>query len=326
MKIRIAETFYQKDAEDLIIKTGADPASVKIMAPKAVLANLFIENIDNRAAAIIKQYALSEDADAAVSWKVSCFKKGFSDVFLMATKKQAIRISAKLKDQHFGLNEAAEQITKTLASYEKNKFILKSGTKKIVLEDTPAIMGILNVTPDSFCDGGRYTGTEQALARALEMAAEGAEIIDIGGESSRPGAKVVSEKEELSRILPVLKKLAKKTKAMISIDTYKPEVAKACLSEGADIINDISAMRHKKGKMAQIISCSKVPVVLMHMKGTPATMQKDPQYKDVVGDIIEFFEKRTVFAEKCGIPRERIVIDPGIGFGKTAGHNHFWAE
>jgi dihydropteroate synthase len=182
-------------------------------------------------------------------------------------------------------------------------------------------MGILNVTPDSFSDGGKFLEPDCALDRAEQMASEGAAIIDIGGESSRPGANPLSVKEELGRTIPVVRILAKKLNVPLSIDTYKPEVARAALDAGASVINDITGLRYSGGKMAAVAARRKAPVVIMHMRGNPRTMQKAPGYKDVVADLLDFFRDRISFAESKGIKPENIIIDPGIGFGKTPGNN-----
>ncbi len=182
------------------------------------------------------------------------------------------------------------------------------------------IMGIVNVTSDSFYDGGRYKKQELAINQGLKLAGEGADIIDIGGESSRPGAKPVTLKEELKRVIPVIKALKKKIEIPISIDTYKSKVAESALKAGARMINDISALRMDK-RMVKIARQYDVPIVLMHMKGNPRTMQKHPHYKDVVREIYQFLARRIKFAEKNGIKPDKIIIDPGIGFGKTTEHN-----
>ena len=181
------------------------------------------------------------------------------------------------------------------------------------------IMGILNVTPDSFSDGGQFFDAEKAIHHGIEMASQGAAIIDIGGESSRPGSEPVSHSEEIHRVTPVIEALSKKIHIPISIDTYNVEVAKAALDAGAAMINDITALSDEK--MGELAVKYEVPVILMHMQGTPATMQKEPKYKDVVREVLEFLLDRAKRAERIGISKERIFIDPGIGFGKTLEHN-----
>ncbi len=190
----------------------------------------------------------------------------------------------------------------------------------IQLRDRTAVMGILNVTPDSFYDGGRRATAEKALSDALAMVEAGADIIDIGGESTRPGASPVSLDEELGRVLPIIRSLRRATNLPISIDTYKAQVARAALAEGADIVNDISALCFDPD-MVKLVAAENVPVVLMHMKGTPRTMQREPHYNDVVAEVRDFLAGRIDFAAERGVEREKIIIDPGIGFGKTLEHN-----
>jgi len=182
------------------------------------------------------------------------------------------------------------------------------------------VMGALNVTPDSFSDGGAFLDPDAAADRALAMEREGADIIDIGGESSRPGAEPVPLEEELRRVLPVLERLRGRLRIPISIDTTKAEVAEAALQAGAEIVNDISALRFDP-RMGEVVAKSGAGLVLMHMRGTPKTMQQDPTYADVVAEVRDFLAQRVEHAVSLGIDRELIAIDPGIGFGKTVEHN-----
>lgn len=182
------------------------------------------------------------------------------------------------------------------------------------------IMGVLNVTPDSFSDGGRYFDESSAIAHALRMAREGADVLDIGGESSRPGAEPLPLEEELKRTIPVIARIAKETSIPISIDTYKAEVAQKALDAGASIVNDISGLRFDP-EMARIVARHEVPVVIMHMKGTPRDMQKNPVYDDLIQEILDYLRKGIRTAEESGIAEDRIIVDPGIGFGKTFAHN-----
>jgi dihydropteroate synthase len=199
------------------------------------------------------------------------------------------------------------------------KNILKWPTGKLDFSGGCLLMGVLNITPDSFSDGGKFFDHDKAIEQGVKMAAEGAAIIDVGPESTRPGARAVTTDEQIRRAIPVIAKLAKKTKACISIDTTNYEVAKAALDAGANIINDITALADKR--MAQLAAEQKVPVILMHMQGTPRTMQVEPKYKNVVAEVLKFLLERAKRAEKFGIPKEQIFIDPGIGFGKTVEHN-----
>lgn len=182
------------------------------------------------------------------------------------------------------------------------------------------LMGIINVTPDSFYDGGKWLDPDKAVAEGIGLVESGADIIDIGGESTRPGAGAISLEEELQRVLPVIQGLRQNVKVPISIDTYKAQVAQAALNEGADIVNDISALRFDP-RMAVLVAAEKVPVVLMHMQGTPQTMQAEPSYKDVLREVQDFLAAQVRFAMEAGVERENIIIDPGIGFGKTLEHN-----
>ena len=186
--------------------------------------------------------------------------------------------------------------------------------------DRPLVMAILNVTGDSFYDGGRYADRGAAVDRALAMCDDGADIIDVGGESTRPGAESVPAAEEIRRVVPVISELAERIDVPVSVDTYKAEVAKEALAAGADIINDISALRFSKG-MADLACSTGAPVILMHIKGTPRDMQNDPVYGDVIGEIRDFLEDRVEYAVSKGIDRDVLVVDPGIGFGKTTEHN-----
>jgi dihydropteroate synthase len=181
------------------------------------------------------------------------------------------------------------------------------------------IMGVLNVTPDSFSDGGQFLDVDRAVAHGLEMASEGAAIIDVGGESTRPGASSVASAEQIRRVVPAIDALARQTNVPISIDTCDVEVARTALAAGASIVNDITALADDG--MAELVAEFQVPVVLMHMQGRPRTMQTDPSYEDVVGEVLHFLLARARRAESFGIASERIWIDPGIGFGKTLTHN-----
>ncbi|MDI6800094.1 MAG: dihydropteroate synthase [Actinomycetota bacterium] len=183
-----------------------------------------------------------------------------------------------------------------------------------------AVMGILNVTPDSFSDGGVYLNLDLAIRAAERMTKDGADIIDIGGESSRPGAEPATLADELTRVTPVIEALSGRLNIPISIDTYKAKVAEEALKAGAVIINDISGLRADE-RMAGVAAEAKAAVVIMHMLGTPRDMQKDPKYKSVIDEIISFFTERIAFAIKSGIKEDKIIIDPGIGFGKTLEHN-----
>lgn len=184
----------------------------------------------------------------------------------------------------------------------------------------PKIMGIINVTPDSFSDGGQFDSVASACSQAEAFVVSGADIIDVGGESTRPFAEPVTEQEELDRVIPAIRAIRCKYSIPISIDSTKAEVARQALEAGADIINDISALR-KDPQMLALVQETSVPVIIMHMQGSPGDMQVKPQYSNVIDEILDFFQERLSWLEKNGVDRKRISIDPGIGFGKTLAHN-----
>ena len=190
---------------------------------------------------------------------------------------------------------------------------------RILRLDRPQVMGIVNVTPDSFSDGGAHDTTDAAVAHALRLVEEGADVLDIGGESTRPGAAEVEVEEELRRVVPVIERLAAQVAVPISIDTSKPEVMRAAVQAGAGMINDVCGLR-REGALDAAAALG-VPVVLMHMQGEPRSMQAAPQYDDVVGEVHRFLAERIFAAEMAGIPKQRIVVDPGFGFGKDTAHN-----
>jgi dihydropteroate synthase len=218
---------------------------------------------------------------------------------------------------HGGLEELANGFN---AFVSRRGWMLPTRSGEVDMKRRTALMGVLNVTPDSFSDGGNYLDADKAIAHGLELVAHGADIVDIGGESSRPGAAPVSAREEMERVLPVLRALRRAVSIPISIDTYKAQVARAALDEGADIVNDISALRSDPG-MVSLVVAEKAPVVLMHMQGSPRTMQVSPHYENVVEEVKTFLLDRVRYAVEAGAEPARILIDPGFGFGKSLGHN-----
>ena len=204
----------------------------------------------------------------------------------------------------------------------EDEFIVRCKKGDLNLSKRTHIMGVINVTPDSFSDGGFFFDPNRAIAHALKLVDEGADIIDIGGETTRPGSKPITAETEISRVIPVIERLAPKIDVPISIDTYKSLVAERAIEAGAEIINDISALNFDP-KMLEIASRHDIPVVLMHIKGTPENMQQNPCYVSVISEIIEYLKDSIEMAEKAGIDPHKIIIDPGIGFGKSLddGHN-----
>ncbi|HYM34549.1 MAG TPA: dihydropteroate synthase, partial [Steroidobacteraceae bacterium] len=196
--------------------------------------------------------------------------------------------------------------------------ILRCGSRTLDLS-TPVVMGVLNVTPDSFSDGGRWLDADKAVQHSLQMIADGAGIIDVGGESTRPGAESVAVEEELRRVIPVIEALRKQTQVPISVDTSRPEVIHAAVEAGACLINDIRALRERG--VLEAAAKTSAGICLMHMQGEPRTMQSSPRYDDVMSDVRGFLAERIAACERVGISRDRIMVDPGIGFGKTQAHN-----
>ncbi|MBP6916449.1 MAG: dihydropteroate synthase [Syntrophaceae bacterium] len=240
----------------------------------------------------------------------------------MGTQKQILALAKKIENQPFGLSKISADLVELLHNINKSKLILKTSRRKIRIGDKTLVMGILNVTPDSFSDGGLFYGQEKAIEHGLKMADEGADIIDIGGESTRPGSDAVPTSVELKRVIPVIEALAAKIKIPISIDTKKAKVAAQALAAGAEIINDISALGGDKN-MAKTAANTGAGLILMHMRGTPKTMQKgDLIYDDLLGEIIDCLRKSIGKAMRAGVRKECLIVDPGIGFGKTSEDNY----
>lgn len=311
------------DPEGEIIKRemermGVHKTGIKIMAPKSEFRVIKIKDVPATSANIIKQDMLSCQGEAATAYGAVNQSIKKTDVLIFGTRLQIKNLISKLKKQYFGLKELALQIESALRNYDGVPSPLKIGGKTFNFGRRTYIMGILNVTPDSFSDGGRFVDFDDAVARGREMLKEGADIIDVGGESTRPGGKPVNVSEELKRVIPVIKALSGETGAVISVDTTKSRVAGAALKAGASMINDVSALNFDK-KMAAVASRYKVPVVLMHMLGNPRTMQKNPRYGDLMSDIISYLQKSIELAIKGGV--SDVIVDPGFGFGKTVEHN-----
>jgi len=301
-------------------KINVSSQGVKVMAPKAIGLAIKLENVKLGAANILKQEMLSIGGDAAVARGVVEGKEKVSDVILLGNANKIKKIVRKLEFQTiFGLSEIKADLEKILNQVlEKSPHTLNCNGKEILLDKT-RIIGILNVTPDSFSDGNEFLNPEKAVEHAQKMIDEGADIIDIGGESTKPGAEEISVQTEIQRVIPIIEKLS--GKVPISIDTYKAEVAEAAIQAGASIVNDISALRFDKSMINVLKKYKYIPIILMHMQGTPRTMQKKPFYEDTIKDVLFFLKERIDFCISNGISKDRILIDPGIGFGKRHSDN-----
>ena len=304
-----------KDALELIRKTGSSSVIHKHLAQKGTNFPAIIEQIDNRAANILKQEAISVGADVSLNENISRFKKGFSDLILFANIAQILKLISKLQLQPFGLKEVSCNLERLI----NGKKIFRYKNKSLDLS-SPVVMGIINMDPNSFSGDGLIC-PDKAQIQALEFERSGTAVIDIGAESSRPGAKLIDAKTEIKRLIPALKKIRKKVKIPISVDTYKYETAKAALDEGADIVNDIFALRVGKEKLARLIADTKAGLILMHMKGLPKNMQKVPFYKNCTSEVFKFLLDRKNYALSFGVKEDYISVDPGPGFGKTVKHN-----
>lgn len=304
----------------ILENVGVDPAGIDIMGSKAIHLLVKLEGVTGRAANILKQEMLARGGEAAIAKSAYDLKDKKTDIILMGTLRQYATLLVKLAQQPLGLTKIADELRRALTSFESPPLSLEWGNFELNLAERTFVMGILNVTPDSFSDGGKFFNTEKAVKHALKICKEGADILDVGGESTRPGAERVGLREELKRVIPVIEEVAPKVNIPVSIDTYKEEVARRALDAGASMVNDISALRGDK-KIARLVAEREVPLILMHMQGTPRNMQEKPRYKSVMGEISSLLRRQAEVAIKAGVNKERIIVDPGIGFGKTREHN-----
>ena len=321
MKVRVKEIKNKKELSEYLKKLGNTPEGINILIQKGETYLFEIEGIDTRGANILKQDAISVGGDCAVPRSASVFKPGTWTVLLMVNERELRRLTKKLSAQPYGLKELGKLLKESFENFTREEFTVRYRGRELPLKK-PIVMGILNVTPDSFSDGGKFNRVDAAVKRCEEMLKEGAKIIDIGGESTRPGSEPVPEEEELRRVIPVIEEIRKRLgdSFFISIDTYKSRVAREALSAGADIVNDISGFRFDE-RMAEVVAEFKCPAVVMHIKGTPKDMQKNPYYEDVMGEIVDYFEEVFRKAEEKGVNREQLIVDPGIGFGKRLEDN-----
>jgi dihydropteroate synthase len=300
-------------------KVGVDPTGVKLMGGKALHFNLKVEGIDPRTANLLKQEMLSLGGDVAVDGRgLDCSAKQ-TDALLMGTQKNFEKLILKL-EQYPDLQPLGQSIKETLKNISKTHYSIRCRKRTLILGKRTLLMGVLNVTPDSFSDGGLFFNKEKAISHGLRMVEEGADIIDIGGESTRPGSKPLELEEELRRVIPVIEFITKEVNVPISIDTYKSNVAQRAIEAGAQMINDISGL-HFDPSLAQVAVKEDVPLVLMHIRGTPETMQKDIHYDSLFSEILQYLKDSIQRAESAGLDPRQIIIDPGIGFGKTVEDN-----
>jgi dihydropteroate synthase len=308
-----------RDAIHAMGKVGVDPAGVKLMMGKTLHYNLKVEGIAPRMANLLKQEMLSVGGDAALDKRGLDCSSSSTDALLMGTEKQFEKLFSKL-EQYPDLQSFGQSLKEILRNLSRTHYTMRCRKRTFTLGKQTLLMGVLNVTPDSFSDGGLFFTKENAIARGLRMVEEGADFIDIGGESTRPGSKPLGLDEELRRVIPVIESLIKAVDVPISIDTYKSTVANKAIEAGAQIINDISGLRFDPS-LSQVAAKEDVPLVLMHIRGNPETMQKNIHYESLFSEIIQYLKKSIQRAESAGVDPEQIIIDPGIGFGKTVEDN-----
>lgn len=298
---------------------GAEKETWFRLSRKSEIMVFLIEDVSAPAANILKQSMLSGGADAIVSMKSITCEIERTGALIVGTEKQIKRGCDSLSGQPFGLSRLSAILFRAIESPPQPPFEMNARNKLLDFSGGPLVMGILNLTQDSFSDGGLYSSTNAAVEHAECMASHGAAIVDIGAESTRPGAKSVAASRQLDMILPVLEKLSGNFSPVISIDTRIAEVARVSLEAGAEMVNDVSAFSDPE--MIEVVAKKGVPAVLMHMQGIPENMQDDPVYRDAVGEIYNYLAERVEVAEDAGIPRDRIFVDPGIGFGKRLEDN-----
>jgi len=318
--LKVVKIEHFNEAVDLFNKMGVDPYGIQAMVSKTMAVNIFIPKVLCKVANILKQEMISLGGDAAVARdSVSCSVET-TDVLLMGTYKQHERLVEKLAKQPFGLSAVSSNVKQIIDNMQGGNYELKTSRRILPLGKKTIVMGILNVTPDSFSDGNLHFEHQVAIDHGLRMVDEGADIIDVGGESTRPGSKAITSRQEIARVLPVIEGLAAKIKIPISIDTSKAEVASAAIKAGAEIVNDVSALRDKK--MLSVLKETQAAIILMHMRGIPENMQSgDLHYDDLMLDISNFLRERCQKAISAGLSRNSIVVDPGIGFGKSYDDN-----
>ena len=321
-KTRVLDVMPDKLKNEILNQTCSTVIGATKIANKGLCYKILIQDIRTIVANIIKQEMLSLGGDAAVAKGALDLSVDRCNVVLVGNMKQFKMLAPKIKAQPFSLKYLGDEILDIIKKYNKDSYSLVSKGKIIELKNEKTyIMGILNVTPDSFSDGGEFLDKDKALSQVDKMINDGADFIDIGGESTRPGSLKVSSEEELKRVIPVISEVKKRfPDVLISVDTYKSEVADEAVNAGADIVNDISGLKFDEN-MAKIVVKYNVPVVLMHIKGTPENMQKNPQYDNLLNEIFDYFRESINILREDGGNIENIIIDPGIGFGKTFENN-----
>ena len=316
---RLLQITDEETARVEIQRIGADPAGVEKMAGKMVPALVKISTIPCRCANILKQEMLAVGGDAAVARGSVACTIDHTDVILIGTRKQLSLLGRRLGAQPFGLAGLGVEIGALLRDMESVPSRL-NGRHGFLDLSRPAIMGILNVTPDSFSDGGRYQSLDDALRRVETLVAEGADLIDVGGESTRPGSESVESSKEIDRVVPVIEAIRQRFDLLLSVDTTKSEVAAASLDAGGHFVNDISGMQFDP-RMAATVASRGGGVFVMHTRGRPDAMQQDTRYQDLLGEVIAYLRQCLERGRAAGIPESHMAVDPGVGFAKDLDGN-----
>ena len=297
--------------------TESDPEGVAIMVRKGRVLPVRLDGVPLKAAPLLKQELLAAGGDAAHARGIADHTASSTREVVLATWGQYRNVLPKLARQPFGLAELSDELERALRGYlGRPPTAVRGAHRSIPLGDRTRVMGVVNVTPDSFSDGGRFAEPEAAAAHAERLVAEGADVVDVGAESTRPGAVPVSPDAEWARLAPALAAILARTKVPISVDTRHSEVAQRAIDAGADLVNDVEGLR--SDEMRRTVARTGAAALLMHMRGTPATMQSDTGYADVRGDVFGALAEASDRAVADGIPAEKLLVDPGLGFGKSA--------
>ncbi len=319
--IRLLKIDSPRDALRELDRIGTGIEARDRLAAKIVPVRIWLGDVRTPAANILKQEMLALGGDAAVTRGAAACVEPLSNVLLTGTLSQIGRLTRALRDQPFGLGGLGDRIAEFLSAVERREFTVKIRHGELDFGKRTLVMAVVNVTPDSFSDGGRFLDPDAAVERGLRGAEEGADVIDIGGESSRPGARPVDAEEELRRVIPVIERLASRVRVPLSVDTAKARVAAEALRAGASIVNVVGALALDP-EVAAVAAREEAALVLSHMRGRPETMQAEAAYpRGVTGEVVEELARAMAEAESRGVDRERIIVDPGLGFSKRAAHS-----
>ncbi len=313
VKARLISLKTKEEIRREMARINVDRGGIGVMEPKSRFFTIKVTGLPLKAGLLLKQEMLSRGAEAALPREAIALTPERVDVIMAGTVKHYRELAKKLKAQPFGLSALGEKILRIIANTEKERKELVMGRFRLPLGQRTLVMGILNVTPDSFSDGGRFAKLDEAFRQAERMVREGADIIDVGGESTRPGYQPVSPEEELDRVLPVIEKIKSELEIPVSIDSTKAAVVKEALQAGADMVNDIWGLKADPD-MAEVVASFHVPVCLMHNR-------KKAVYQELLGDIVSDLEESLALAREAGIEEEKMIIDPGIGFAKNVEEN-----